>query len=136
LNNHKQIYAISYYYTLAENVQLVNQLNYYSSRKKNTLLNYQQYDIKTGVYYLLPKNWQVSLSLQYQFKSFNNYNPLLNKKREDNGFVFTTTIKNKAPIIWGFYPAIELSYTRRLSNVDWLYQYQQHEVLFKLEKQF
>ncbi|MGK5745799.1 surface lipoprotein assembly modifier [Proteus mirabilis] len=92
--------------------------------------------MKTGVYYLLPKNWQVSLSLQYQFKSFNNYNPLLNKKREDNGFVFTTTIKNKAPIIWGVYPAIELSYTRRLSNVDWLYQYQQHEVLFKLEKQF
>ncbi|HIB8954147.1 TPA: surface lipoprotein assembly modifier [Proteus mirabilis] len=38
--------------------------------------------------------------------------------------------------MWGFYPAIELSYTRRLSNVDWLYQYKQHEVLFKLEKQF
>ena len=38
LNNHKQLYAISYYYTLAENVQLVNQLNYYSSRQKNTFI--------------------------------------------------------------------------------------------------
>ncbi len=136
LNNHKQIYAISYYYKLADNVQLVNQLNYYITRKKNTLLNYQQYDIKTGVYYSLPKNWHISLFLQYQLKCFNNYNPLLNRKREDNNFIFTTSIKNKTPIIWGVYPEIELRYTRRLSNVDWLYQYQQHEVLLKLEKQF
>ncbi|WP_249293257.1 surface lipoprotein assembly modifier [Proteus mirabilis] len=84
----------------------------------------------------MPKNWHISLFLQYQFKCFNNYNPLLNKKREDDNFIFTTSIKNKTPIIWGVYPEIELRYTRRLSNVDWLYQYQQHEVLFKLEKQF
>ncbi len=59
LNNHKQLYAISYYYTLAENVQLVNQLNYYSSRKKkNTLLNYQQYD-KNGCLLLITKNWHI-----------------------------------------------------------------------------
>ncbi|MER1938957.1 DUF560 domain-containing protein, partial [Proteus terrae] len=51
-------------------------------------------------------------------------------------FIFTTNIKSKSPFVLRCYPTMELRYTRRLSNVDWLYQYQQHEVLFKLEKQF
>ncbi|MER1962905.1 DUF560 domain-containing protein, partial [Proteus vulgaris] len=113
-----------------------NQLNYQLVRKKNTLLNYHLYGIKTGIYYPLSANWHISLFLQYQFKYFNNYNPLLKKRRKDNSIIFTTNIKSKSPFVLGFYPTIELRYTRRLSNVDWLYQYQQHEVLFKLEKQF
>ncbi|MBS6209315.1 MAG: DUF560 domain-containing protein [Proteus hauseri] len=136
LNNQRLSYSTNHNYYLNNRVNLVNQLNYQLGRKKNTLLNYQLYGIKTGVYYPLSVNWHMSLFLQYQFKQFNNYNPLLKKRRKDNSFIFTTNIKNKSPFILGFYPAIELRYTRRLSNVDWLYQYQQHEVLFKLEKQF
>ncbi|MCF1868815.1 surface lipoprotein assembly modifier, partial [Klebsiella pneumoniae] len=136
LNSQRLSYSANHNYYLNNRVHLVNQLNYQLGRKKNTLLNYQLYGIKTGVYYPLLENWHISLFLQYQFKHFNNYNPLLKKRRKDNSFVFTTNIKNKSPFILGFYPAIELRYTRRLSNVDWLYQYQQHEVLFKLEKQF
>ena len=136
LNNQRLSYSTNHNYYLNNRVNLVNQLNYQLGRKKNTLLNYQLYGIKTGVYYPLSVNWHMSLFLQYQFKQFNNYNPLLKKRRKDNSFIFTTNIKNKSPFILGFYPAIELRYTRRLSNVEWLYQYQQHEVLFKLEKQF
>ncbi|MEQ5226221.1 surface lipoprotein assembly modifier [Proteus cibi] len=136
LNTQRLSYSTNHNYYLNNRVNLVNQLNYQLGRKKNTLLNYQLYGIKTGVYYPLSVNWHMSLFLQYQFKQFNNYNPLLKKRRKDNSFIFTTNIKNKSPFILGFYPAIELRYTRRLSNVDWLYQYQQHEVLFKLEKQF
>lgn len=136
LNSHRVSYSANHNYYFNNGMHLVNQLNYQLSRKKNTLLNYQQYGIKTGVYYPLSVNWHISLFLQYQFKHVNNYNPLLKKRRKDNSFIFTTNIKNKSPFILGFYPVIELRYTRRLSNVDWLYQYQQHEVLFKLEKQF
>ncbi|EST57183.1 hypothetical protein K151_2986 [Proteus hauseri ZMd44] len=136
LNTQRLSYSTNHNYYLNNRVNLLNQLNYQLGRKKNTLLNYQLYGIKTGVYYPLSVNWHMSLFLQYQFKQFNNYNPLLKKRRKDNSFIFTTNIKNKSPFILGFYPAIELRYTRRLSNVDWLYQYQQHEVLFKLEKQF
>lgn len=136
LNTQRLSYSTNHNYYLNNRVNLVNQLNYQLGRKKNTLLNYQLYGIKTGVYYPLSVNWHMSLFLQYQFKQFNNYNPLLKKRRKDNSFIFTTNIKNKSPFVLGFYPAIELRYTRRLSNVDWLYQYQQHEVLFKLEKQF
>ncbi|WP_311752658.1 surface lipoprotein assembly modifier [Proteus columbae] len=136
LNSQQLSYSANHNYYLNNRVHLVNQLNYQLGRKKNTLLNYQLYGIKIGVYYPLLEDWHISLFLQYQFKHFNNYNPLLKKRRKDNSFVFTTNIKNKSPFILGFYPAIELRYTRRLSNVDWLYQYQQHEVLFKLEKQF
>lgn len=136
LNTQRLSYSTNHNYYLNNRVNLVNQLNYQLGRKKNTLLNYQLYGIKTGVYYPLSVNWHMSLFLQYQFKQFNNYNPLLKKRRKDNSFIFTINIKNKSPFILGFYPAIELRYTRRLSNVDWLYQYQQHEVLFKLEKQF
>ncbi|XOY29869.1 surface lipoprotein assembly modifier [Proteus cibi] len=136
LNTQRLSYSTNHNYYFNNRVNLVNQLNYQLGRKKNTLLNYQLYGIKTGVYYPLSVNWHMSLFLQYQFKQFNNYNPLLKKRRKDNSFIFTTNIKNKSPFILGFCPAIELRYTRRLSNVDWLYQYQQHEVLFKLEKQF
>ncbi|MCK9783269.1 surface lipoprotein assembly modifier [Proteus columbae] len=136
LNSQQVSYSTNHNYYFNNKLRLVNQLNYQFGRKKNTLLNYQQYGIKTGVYYPLSENWYISFFLQYQFKYFNNYNPLLKKRRKDNSVVFTTHIKNKSPFILGFYPAIELRYTRRLSNVDWLYQYQQHEVLFKLEKQF
>ncbi|WP_109398980.1 surface lipoprotein assembly modifier [Proteus sp. TJ1640] len=136
LNSRRLSYSTNHNYYFNNRMQLVNQLNYQLDRKKNTLLNYQLYGIKTGVYYPLSVNWHISLFLQYQFKYFNNYNPLLKKRRKDNSIVFTTNIKNKSSFILGFYPAIEFRYTRRLSNVDWLYQYQQHEVLFKLEKQF
>lgn len=136
LNSQRISYNTNHNYYFNNKMQLVNQLNYQLDRKKNTLLNYQLYGIKTGVYYPLSVNWHISLFLQYQFKYFNNYNSLLKKRRKDNGFIFTTNIKNKSPVTLGFYPTIELRYTRRLSNVDWLYQYQQHEVLFKLEKQF
>ena len=136
LNSQQLSYNTNHNYYFNNGMHLVNQLNYQLSRKKNTLLNYQLYGIKTGVYYPLTVHWHISLFLQYQFKHFNNYNPLLRKRRKDNRFVFTTNIKNKSLFILGFYPVIELRYTRRLSNVDWLYQYQQHEVLFKLEKQF
>ncbi|WP_306423615.1 surface lipoprotein assembly modifier [Proteus terrae] len=136
LNSKRVSYSAYHNYYFNNGIHLVNQLNYQLDRKKNTLLNYQLYGIKTGVYYPLSVNWHISLFLQHQFKYFNNYNPLLKKRRKDNGFVFTTNIKNKSPLILGFYPTIELRYTRRLSNVDWLYQYQQHEALFKLEKQF
>ncbi|NBM48173.1 surface lipoprotein assembly modifier [Proteus sp. G2666] len=136
LNSRRLSYSTNHNYYFNNRIQLVNQLNYQLDRKKNTLLNYQLYGIKTGVYYPLSVNWHISLFLQYQFKYFNNYNPLLKKRRKDNSIVFTTNIKNKSSFILGFYPAIEFRYTRRLSNVDWLYQYQQHEVLFKLEKQF
>ncbi|MEQ5325999.1 surface lipoprotein assembly modifier [Proteus vulgaris] len=136
LNSHQLSYNANHNYYFNNGIQLVNQLNYQLDRKKNTLLNYQLYGIKTGVYYPLSVSWNISFFLQYQFKYFNNYNPLLKKRRKDNSFIFTTNIKNKSPVILGFYPAIEFRYTRRLSNVDWLYQYQQHEVLFKLEKQF
>ncbi|WP_099073888.1 surface lipoprotein assembly modifier [Proteus alimentorum] len=136
LNSQQLSYSTNHNYYFNNGMHLVNQLNYQLSRKKNTLLNYQQYGIKTGAYYPLSVNWHISLFFQYQFKHFNNYNPLLKKGRKDNSFVFTINIKNESPFILGFYPAIELRYTRRLSNVDWLYQYQQHEVLFKLEKNF
>lgn len=136
LNSQRLSYSANHDYYFNNKIHLVNQLDYQLGRKKNTLLNYQQYGIKTGVYYPLSVNWHISFFLQYQFKHFNNYNPLLKKRRKDNSFIFTTNIKNKSPFVLGFYPAIELRYTRRLSNVDWLYQYQQHEVLFKLEKQF
>lgn len=136
LNSRRLSYSTNHNYYFNNRMQLVNQLNYQLDRKKNTLLNYQLYGIKTGVYYPLSVNWHISLFLQYQFKYYNNYNPLLKKRRKDNSIVFTTNIKNKSSFILGFYPAIEFRYTRRLSNVDWLYQYQQHEVLFKLEKQF
>lgn len=136
LNDKRFSYSAYHNYYFNNGIHLVNQLNYQLDRKKNTLLNYQLYGIKTGVYYPLSANWHISLFLQYQIKCFNNYNPLLKKRRKDNGVIFTTNIKNKSPLILGFYPTIELRYTRRLSNVDWLYQYQQHEVLFKLEKQF
>ena len=136
LNSRRLSYSTNHNYYFNNRIQLVNQLNYQLDRKKNTLLNYQLYGIKTGVYYPLSVNWHISLFLQYQFKYFNNYNPLLKKRRKDNSIVFTTNIKNKSSFILGFYSAIEFRYTRRLSNVDWLYQYQQHEVLFKLEKQF
>lgn len=136
LNSKRVSYSAYHNYYFNNGIHLVNQLNYQLDRKKNTLLNYQLYGIKTGVYYPLSANWHISLFLQYQIKCFNNYNPLLKKRRKDNGVIFTTNIKSKSPFILGFYPTIELRYTRRLSNVDWLYQYQQHEVLFKLEKQF
>lgn len=136
LNSQRVSYSTNHHYYFNNKLRLVNQLNYQFGRKKNTLLNYQLYGIKTDVYYPLSESWHISFFLQYQFKYFNNYNPLLKKRRKDNSVVFTTNIKNKSPFILGFYPTIELRYTRRLSNVDWLYQYQQHEVLFKLEKQF
>ncbi len=136
LNSQRVSYSANHNYYFNNRIHLVNQLNYQLKRKKNTLLNYHLHGIKTGVHYPLSVNWHISLFLQYQFKHFNNYNPFLKKRRRDNGFVFTTNIKNKSPFILGFYPTIEFHYTRRLSNVDWLYQYQQHEVLFKLEKQF
>ncbi|WP_226894177.1 surface lipoprotein assembly modifier [Proteus sp. FME41] len=136
LNNVQFSYGVNYNYYFNNKLKLLNQLIYQNNRKENTLLNCQQYGIKTGVYYPLSVNWQFSLFLQYQFKYFNNYNPLLKQRRKDNSVILTTNIKNKTPFVFGFYPVIELRYTRRLSNVDWLYQYQQHEVLFKLEKQF
>lgn len=136
LNDNELSQSVNYKYKINNQLLLINQITYQINRKKNHLLNYHRYGIKTGVDYLLNSTWDISFFLHYHVKRFNYYNPFLQKKREDTEIIFTTKIKRKAPIIWGFYPMAELRYTRNLSNVSWLYHYHQHEVLFKLEKTF
>lgn len=136
LNDNELSQSINYRYKVNNQLLLTNQITYQINRKKNHLLNYHRYGINTGVDYLFNSTWDISFFLHYHVKRFNYYNPFLQKKREDKDVIFTTKIKRKTPIIWGFYPMAELRYTRNLSNVSWLYQYHQHEVLFKLEKRF
>ncbi|OAT50547.1 TPR repeat-containing protein [Proteus hauseri ATCC 700826] len=135
--NTKELSAIvTLKYNLNKNSLLLSQINYQENRKKNNLLNHHQYGIKIGVSSQLPLQWHIDLSLRYRINYFNNYNPLLKKKRKDNEITLSAVVKKQVPIFWGFYPVTELRYTRNLSNVAWLYSYQQQEVIFKLEKQF
>ncbi|MEQ4924722.1 surface lipoprotein assembly modifier [Proteus hauseri] len=136
LNGNKLSGFVSLKYKLTNYAVLSNQISYQKNSKKNDLLNHHQYGIKVGVNSRLPLQWYADLSLRYQIKYFNYYNPLLKQKRKDNEFMLSAVVKKQVSTFWGFYPVIELRYTRNLSNVAWLYRYQQQEVIFKLEKQF
>lgn len=136
LNSNELSFYFTYKYKFNNYLLWVNQLNHQKKHKKNHLLDCQEYDIKTGVNYQKVPQWDIAFFLSYKLKSFDNYNSFLNKKRKDNELNLSIIVKNPKSIVWGFYPIMELRYTRNLSNIDWLYSYQQREVLFKLEKKF
>lgn len=60
LNSKRFSYSAYHNYYFNNKIHLVNQLNYQLVRKKNTLLNYHLYGIKTGIYYPLSANWHIS----------------------------------------------------------------------------
>jgi tetratricopeptide (TPR) repeat protein len=97
--------------------------------------SYKTYSGGLGIYKELPKGITVNLNGEFRFSDFDGMHPIAGVVRKDKRWTGSVTLTKRDLNIWGYAPAIEYTYIHNDSNIS-LYQFDSHEVDFRLSKDF
>ena len=97
--------------------------------------SYKTYSGGFGVYKELPKGITVNLNGEIRLSDFDGMHPIAGVVRKDKRLTGTVTLTKRDFNIWGYAPAIEYTYIHNDSNIS-LYQFDSHQVDFRLSKDF
>lgn len=97
---------------------------------------YEQYGARLGLAAPLWGWGDMTLFASLRHKRYDEYNALLEARREDLEQRYTAILRAPRMTFFGVIPSLTLEHTRIRSNVDWLYSYRENVASLKFERRF
>lgn len=109
----------------------------YLRRNTDQAVNsYQQKGVRLGVEKPFAQGFVASLGGAFYAIDYDAYNALLEHTRHEHKWTFNATISAPQWQIGGFSPKLSWQRTRVNSNVDWLYSYDQDQLMLSFQRLF
>lgn len=97
---------------------------------------YERKGLRLGINKAFDIGLDLTLSVNYRKTDYRQYSELLSEKRHDKEYLYSANLKFPKLSFYGITPQLSLSRTQVKSNVDWLYNYNNHEIGLWFEKRF